>query len=140
MTKSRASVASAVVILILQAGCLAATSAAQSATPPVAANDPDARPYDAQVYRLSEILGAIHYLRELCSADEGQVWREQMRQLVSAEGTSALRRAKLVDSFNKGYRGYARTYRTCTPPALSAIERFMQQGAEIADALIENNR
>jgi uncharacterized protein (TIGR02301 family) len=113
---------------------------AQSAAPPASANDPDARPYDAQVYRLSEILGAIHYLRELCSADEGQLWREQMRQLVSAEGTSALRRAKLVDSFNKGYRGYARTYRTCTPPALSAIERFMQQGAEIADALIENNR
>lgn len=140
MTKSRASIASAVVMLFIQAGFCPATGMAQAAAPAPGANDPDARPYDAQVYRLSEILGAIHYLRELCSADEGQLWREQMRQLVSAEGTSALRRAKLVDSFNKGYRGYARTYRTCTPPALSAIERFMQQGAEIADALIENNR
>lgn len=127
-------------MLLVQAGFGPATGMAQSSAPPAGANDADARPYDAQVYRLSEILGAIHYLRELCTADEGQLWREQMRQLVSAEGTSALRRAKLVDSFNKGYRGYARTYRTCTPPALSAIERFMQQGAEIADALIENNR
>ena len=63
-----------------------------------------------------------------------------MRDLVNAEGTSALRRARLVDSFNKGYRGYARTYRTCTRPAVQAITRFMQQGASIADALIQDHR
>jgi uncharacterized protein (TIGR02301 family) len=84
-------------------------SFAQSAPPSTDLTDPDARPYDAQIYRLSEILGAVHYLRELCGAEEGQDWRAQMRTLVSAEGTSALRRAKLVDNFNKGYRGYART-------------------------------
>jgi uncharacterized protein (TIGR02301 family) len=103
-------------------------------------SDPDARPYDAQIYRLSEILGAVHYLRELCGADEGQGWRNQMRDLINAEGTSPLRRARLVDSFNKGYRGYARTYRSCTRPAVQAINRFMQQGATIADSLVEDNR
>lgn len=102
--------------------------------------DPDARPYDAQIYRLSEILGAVHYLRELCGAAEGQVWRNQMRDLVNAEGTSALRRARLVDSFNKGYRGYARTYRTCTRPAVLAINRFMEQGSSIASTLVEDHR
>jgi uncharacterized protein (TIGR02301 family) len=116
-----------------------APAGAQSGAASTGITDPDARPYDAQIYRLSEILGAVHYLRELCGADEDQVWRNQMRQLVSAEGTSALRRAKLVDSFNKGYRGYARTYRTCTRPALQAIERFMEQGAGLADALAQNN-
>lgn len=105
-----------------------------------ALSDPDSRPYDAQIYRLSEILGAVHYLRELCGAGEEQVWRTQMRELLNAEGTSALRRARLADSFNRGYRGYARTYRTCTKPALLAIKRFMRQGVDIADALIENNR
>ena len=114
--------------------------AAQTAQPPGPSSDPDARPYDAQIYRLSEIVGAVHYLRELCGAEEGQAWRNQMRDLVSAEGTSALRRARLVDSFNKGYRGYARTYRTCTRPAVQAIARFMQQGASIADALIQDHR
>jgi uncharacterized protein (TIGR02301 family) len=79
-------------------------------------------------------------LRELCGAEEGQEWRDRMRDLVNAEGTSALRRARLVDNFNKGYRGYARTYRTCTKPAILAINRFMQQGASIADALLENHR
>ena len=115
-----------------------------AATPPAQsgalAGDPEGKPYDAQVYRLSELLGAIHYLRELCGAEEAQTWRNQMRELVSAEGTTALRRARLVDSFNKGYRGYARTYRTCTKPALVAIERFMEQGATLADGLIQGNR
>ena len=61
-------------------------------------------------------------------------------ELVSAEGTTALRRARLVDSFNKGYRGYARTYRTCTKPALQAIDRFMEQGASITDGMMQSNR
>jgi uncharacterized protein (TIGR02301 family) len=104
------------------------------------AGDTEAKPYDQQIYQLAELLGAVHYLRELCGAEEGQTWRNQMRELVSAEGTSALRRARLVDSFNKGYRGYSRTYRTCTKPALVAIDRFLEQGASLTDGMIQNNR
>lgn len=122
-----------------------AQNAAQQSTqaspgPSGSSGDPEAKPYDQQVYQLAELLGAVHYLRELCGAEEGQIWRNQMRELVSAEGTTALRRARLVDSFNKGYRGYARTYRTCTKPALVAINRFMEQGASIADGMIQSNR
>jgi uncharacterized protein (TIGR02301 family) len=97
------------------------------------------RPYDAQLFRLSEILGTLHYLRELCGANEGQAWREQMRELVAAEGTSALRRAKLVDAFNRGYRDYSRTYRACTPTAITAIQRFMDQAQAISDGLLAND-
>ncbi len=93
------------------------------------------RPYDSQLLRLAELLGAVHYLRELCGAKEGQLWREKMDALVDAEGTSALRRAKLVQSFNKGYRSYRRTYQTCTKSAETAVTRFLAEGAEIADAV-----
>ena len=110
---------------------------AQAAKPPAG---PDDRPYDAQLFRLAEILGTLHYLRELCGANEGQVWREQMRELVSSEGSSALRRAKLVESFNRGYRDYSRTYRTCTQPALVAIQRFMDQAAAISDGMLANDK
>lgn len=123
---------------IIQPETVQALPAAKPAAPAPVAVDPDARPYDAQIYRLSEILGAVHYLRALCGADENQVWRGQMRELVNAEGTSALRRARLVDNFNKGYRGYARTYRTCTKPALLAINHFMEQGASIAHSLVQD--
>lgn len=98
---------------------------------------PDERPYDEQLLRLSEILGAIHYLRELCGADEGQLWRNQMKEILRSEGSTAIRRAMLARSFNKGYRGYRRTYRSCNESARKAIERFMEEGESLASVLIE---
>jgi uncharacterized protein (TIGR02301 family) len=112
---------------------------APASAPPKAVATDD-RPYDTQLFRLAEILGALHYLRELCGANEGQVWREHMRELVASEGTSALRRAKLVESFNRGYRDYSRTYRSCTQPAIVAIQRYMEQASTITDGLIANDK
>jgi uncharacterized protein (TIGR02301 family) len=98
----------------------------------------DNKPYDDRLFRLSEILGAVHYLRELCSANDGQTWRDRMKELTDAEGSSALRRARLTRSFNQGYRSYSRTYTTCTPSAQTAIERFLAEGAQISEALVKN--
>ena len=111
----------------------------QTPVPPKPAVSDD-RPYDTQLFRLAEILGTLHYLRELCGANEGQVWREHMRELTASEGTSALRRAKLVESFNRGYRDYSRTYRSCTQPALLAIQRHIEQASAITDGLIANDK
>ena len=97
----------------------------------------DIKPYDEQLVRLAEILGAVHYLRELCSANDGQRWRDHMRTLIDAETASAQRKARITRSFNQGYRSYSRTYTTCTPSAQTAIERFMAEGVEIAEALAE---
>jgi uncharacterized protein (TIGR02301 family) len=97
----------------------------------------DARPYDDKLMRLSEILGAVHYLRELCGANDGQKWRDSMKELMDTEGSSALRRARLTRSFNNGYRAYSRTYNACSPSAQTAITRFLTEGAEIADALVK---
>ena len=98
------------------------------------------RPYDDKLMRLAEILGATHYLRELCKAQEGQRWRLQMDALIDAEGTSAKRRSRLVRKFNRGYRGYQRTYRTCTRPATLAITRFLKEGVTISKAIIRSNK
>ena len=98
----------------------------------------DSKPYDDRLMRLSEILGAVHYLRELCGANDGQAWRERMRELMDAEGSTSLRRAKLTRSFNSGYRSYSRTYNSCTPSAQTAIARFLAEGGEIADGLIKS--
>lgn len=97
----------------------------------------DRKPYDNDLMRLSEILGAIHYLRELCGAGDGQLWRDQMRQIIDSEGTSALRRARLTRRFNQGYRSYSRTYNACTPSAKTAIERFIAEGVKIGEELLE---
>lgn len=89
---------------------IAALSALLAVAPPAAAAD--TKPYDDKLMRLSEILGAVHYLRELCGANEGQLWRERMQELVTAEGSSALRRVRLTTSFNQGYQSFSRTYKT----------------------------
>jgi uncharacterized protein (TIGR02301 family) len=98
----------------------------------------ETKPYDERLLRLSEILGAVHYLRELCGANDGQLWRDRMRELMDAEGSSALRRAKLTRSFNNGYRSYSRTYNSCTASAQTAINRFLSEGAELADAMMKS--
>jgi len=113
----------------------AATACAAAAQGPVGS---DSKPYDERLLRLSEILGAVHYLRELCGASDGQLWRERMKELMDAEGSSALRRAKLTRSFNNGYRSYSRTYNSCTPSAQTAINRFLTEGSEIADTLTKS--
>lgn len=89
-------------------------------------------PFDGELQRLSEILGALHYLRGICGANEGQKWRNEMQALIDAEAPSGDRRSRIVASFNRGYRGFQQTYRTCTPAADFAIRRYLDEGARIS--------
>ena len=92
-------------------------------------------PYDDQLVRLSEVLGAIHYLRNLCGADEDQTWRDQMQKLLEAEDPSTARRARFVDGFNRGYRGFQRTHATCTDASRLLADRFVSEGAQISSQI-----
>ena len=89
-------------------------------------------PFQGDLERLSEILGALHYLRELCGANDGPKWRTQMQALVDAEAPSGDRRSRMIAHFNRGYRGFQQTYRTCTPAADLAVRRYLEEGAKIA--------
>jgi|SRR5215831_2106207 len=89
-------------------------------------------PFDSDLARLAEIMGSLHYLRAVCGANEGQKWRNEMQALIDAEAPEGDRRRKIVASFNRGYRGFQQTYRTCTPAADLAIRRYLDEGAKIA--------
>jgi uncharacterized protein (TIGR02301 family) len=91
-----------------------------------------AAPFDGSLQRLAEILGALHYLRNLCGANEGQKWRNEMLAIIDAEAPGGDRRARMIASFNRGYRGYQQTYRTCTPAADVVIRRYLEEGSKIA--------
>ncbi len=93
---------------------------------------PAPAPFDGDLARLAEIMGALHYLRAVCGAHEGQKWRNEMQALIDAEAPSGERRRKIVAGFNRGYRGFQQTYRTCTPAADLAIRRYLDEGAKIA--------
>jgi uncharacterized protein (TIGR02301 family) len=91
-----------------------------------------AAPFDGSLQRLAEILGALHYLRNICGANEGQKWRNEMQAIIDAEAPSGERRTRIIASFNRGYRGYQQSYRTCTPAADLVIRRYLEEGSKIA--------
>jgi uncharacterized protein (TIGR02301 family) len=91
-----------------------------------------AAPYESDLQRLSEILGALHYLRGICGANEGLKWRNEMQALIDAEAPSGDRRARMIANFNRGYRGFQQSYRTCTPAADIVIRRYLEEGSKIA--------
>jgi len=99
---------------------------------PVAPEVAPPPPYENDLLRLSEILGAVHYLRQLCQSDEGNVWREQMEKLLETEAPDEARRARMVDRFNRGYDSYKSVYLSCTPAATEASQRYLEEGAKIA--------
>ena len=113
--------------LIFVVACAALLAAGAPARAEVAA-----APYDGNLQRLAEILGALHYLRAVCGANEGQKWRNEMQALVDAEAPHGDRRARMIASFNRGFRGYQQTYRTCTPAADLVIRRYLEEGSKIA--------
>jgi len=112
---------------------IAASIALMAASGPVRAQGPGgAAPFDGSLQRLAEILGALHYLRGICGANEGQKWRVEMQSIIDAEAPSGDRRARIIANFNRGYRGFQQTYRTCTPAADLVIRRYLEEGSKIA--------
>ena len=109
-------------ILLLISACLTAPARAQDA----------AAPFDGDLQRLAEILGTLHYLRGICGSNEGAKWRNEMQALIDAEAPPGERRDRMVASFNRGYRGFQQTYRSCTPAADLAIRRYLDEGARIS--------
>lgn len=84
-------------------------------------------PFEAGLLRLSEVLGSLHFLRNLCG-EKSDTWRGQMEKLLEAENPDPARRAQLTASFNRGYRSFEGTYSSCTASATEAINRYMKEG------------
>ena len=104
---------------------------------PLVARAQETVPYDDQMMRLAEILGALHHLRPLCGAsDEAQVWRDQMSALIEAEQPSPERAKRLIGRFNASYRGLMETHRICSDTARTLIERYTAEGAALAQEVV----
>jgi uncharacterized protein (TIGR02301 family) len=102
---------------------------------PPPAPEPPPPPYEKELLRLSEILGSLTFLRTLCGERDAAEWRRRMEAILETEGSSAGRRERLAGAFNRGYRGFALTYRVCTPNAQAAVARYVQEGETLSRAL-----
>ncbi len=121
---------------LLVSAQFSAAHAQRGTESPSVANPPQIQggpaPFEPDLMRLSEILGALQYLRALCGANEGQKWREQMQALIEAEASSTDRRNRMVANFNRGYRSFQQAYRSCTPAANVAVRRYLDEGSKIS--------
>ncbi|MDR7223153.1 TIGR02301 family protein [Aminobacter aminovorans] len=88
-------------------------------------------PFEPGLMRLAEVLGSLHFLRNLCG-EKGTQWRGEMEKLLQAENPSPERRARFIASFNRGYRSFDGTYTACTPSATEAISRYMKEGEALS--------
>lgn len=106
-----------------------AQAAATAAPPP---SEPPPPIYEEKLLRLSEILGSLSFLRDLCGDSDGSDWRDEMNALVTAENPPPQRRARLIARFNHAYEAFHAVYRTCTPSAQLAISRYLSEGQSLA--------
>ena len=103
--------------------------------PPIQAAPDPLPPYEAKLDRLAELLGTLSFMRDLCGVGDGSVWRSQMAALLQSEGSLPERRDRLAGAFNRGFRGYATSYRSCTPAADLVIERSLAEGSALSREL-----
>lgn len=91
--------------------------------------------YETKLVRLAEVLGSIHSLRNLCGESSSQ-WRDRMDSLLAAENPDPARKARLIASFNRGYRTFNETYSTCTSQAIAAIDRYESEGTRLSSEIV----
>jgi uncharacterized protein (TIGR02301 family) len=88
-------------------------------------------PFEPGLLRLAEILGSLHFLRNLCG-EKGDQWRIEMEKLLESENPDPDRRARFIASFNRGYRSFGTSYSRCTASATEAINRYMKEGEALS--------
>ncbi|SEP68408.1 TIGR02301 family protein [Faunimonas pinastri] len=108
---------------------------ATPAPPPPPPAEPPPPAYEKSLLRLSEILGALHFLGGICKVDEPVSWRDRMQALLDGEKPQAAERARLISSFNYGFETYNAVYRTCTPSAERAMELYLAEGQKLSTEL-----
>jgi uncharacterized protein (TIGR02301 family) len=99
---------------------------------PPPAPEPPPPPYEKELLRLSEVVGSLAFLRSLCASSDAAEWPKRMQALLETEGTSPGRRERLAGAYNRGYRGYALTYRACTASATEATARYLKEGESLS--------
>lgn len=89
---------------------------------------------DAALLDLSEILGALAHLEEICGQGAGS--RADMETLLASEELTPVRQSVLIDSFNRGFRNVAVTHQRCTSASERLIERHHERGGNIISSLL----
>jgi uncharacterized protein (TIGR02301 family) len=114
--------------LALAQGAPAAKPAPAPAPPPRV----EAPPYEGDMLRLAELMGALAYLRDLCHEGDGAEFRGRMAHLIESDPRPQEAKDQLAGAFNRGFEGYRLTYRVCTGNARDAMAGYLDETQRLA--------
>jgi len=87
-------------------------------------------PYQQEMERLANIMGALYHLDELC-LNSTIDWRQEFADLMELDEVDEDRQERLTAAFNNGYLDFSRLHVRCTANAETVTRRFVVEGAEI---------
>jgi uncharacterized protein (TIGR02301 family) len=128
----RAAIAGALFLALVCAAASAQQAPAKGASTEPAAPIEAPPPYEPQLLRLAELMGALAYLRELCGDSDANIYHDKMSALLDAEAKSQSRKEILAGAYNRSFRDYRTAYRKCTPAARDVIAGFLAATSRIS--------
>lgn len=90
--------------------------------------------------RLSEILGAVHHLREICGANEGALWRNKMIDMLNVAALDADGRQRLISHFNDAYFQALKAFPDCSASAAAKSNALFDEAHRLAARLAGTDR
>jgi uncharacterized protein (TIGR02301 family) len=92
-------------------------------------------PYDGDLQKLLETLGAISYLTALCpqgNPKAAEDWRSKAQGLIDAEAPDGARRARMVGFYNRGFSSYGLIHRRCTDASRVVTTRLLGEAGQLS--------
>jgi uncharacterized protein (TIGR02301 family) len=95
---------------------------------------------DDGLTRLSEILGSIHHLRDVCGANDGPLWRNKMIDMINIANLDAEKRQQMISHFNDAYYDARTRYPMCTRDAAKRANTLFDEAHTLASRLSDGRR
>lgn len=111
-------------------GLLASPALAQERTPPERQTLLD----------LAYTLGESHALRQVCSGEGDQFWRDRMVRLTETEAADAALDGRLKQAFNSGFATRQTEFPSCGPASRKAETAVTAKGQNLAAQLSQVTR
>lgn len=89
---------------------------------------------------LAYAIGESHALRQVCSGDGDQHWRDRMAELINTEQADEAFEARLKQSFNSGFAARQSQFPTCGPDSRKAELAVARKGEGISKRLAASVR
>lgn len=84
---------------------------------------------------LAYALGESHALRQVCSGDGDQFWRDRMVRVTETEAADAAFSSRMTQQFNAGFATRQSEFHSCGPASKRAEQAVARKGQSIAGRL-----